>query len=226
MRIMESSPIISWEIDGETMETVTDFIFLGSKITVDGDCSHEIKRHLLLGRKSMTSLDSIFKSRDITLPTKVHLVKAMVCPVVMHGCESWTIKKAESRRIDAFELWCWRRLLRVPWTARRFNQSILKEISPGCLLEGLMLKLKLHILATWCKELTHLKRSWCWERLRAGGEGDDRGWDGWMASLTQWTWVWVDSGSWWWTGRPGVLRFMGSLRVGHDWATELNWKKK
>ena len=125
------------------METVSDFIFLGSKITEDGDCSHEIKRHLLLGKKVMTNLDSIFKSRDITVTTKVHLVKAMVFPVVMYGCESWTVKKAERRRIDAFELWCWRRLLRVPWTARRSNESILKEISPGCSLEGLMLKLKL-----------------------------------------------------------------------------------
>ena len=140
--IMASSPITSWQIDGETVETMTDFIFLGSKITADGDYIHEIKRRLLLRRKSMTSLDSILKGRDI-LPTKVHLVKAMVFPVVMYGCESWTIKKAERRRIDAFELRCWRKLLKVPWTARRSNQSILKEISPGCLLEGLMLKLKL-----------------------------------------------------------------------------------
>ena len=137
---MASGPITSWQIDGETVETVADFIFLGSKITADGDCSHEIKRRLLLGRKVMTNLDSILKSRDITLPTKVHLV--MVFPVVMYGCESWTIKKAECWRMDAFELWCWRRLLRVPWTARRSNQSILKEISPGCSLEGLMLKLQ------------------------------------------------------------------------------------
>ena len=142
-KIMASSPITSWEIDGETVETVSDFIYLGSKITADGDCSHEIKRRLLLGRKVMTNLDSILKSRDITLPTKVHLVKGMVFPVVMYGCESWTVKKAESQRTDAFELWCWRRLLRAPWTARRSNQSILKEISPGCCLEGLMLKLKL-----------------------------------------------------------------------------------
>ena len=141
----------------------------------------------------------------------------------MYGCESWTIKKAEHRRIDAFELWCWRRLVRVPWTARRSNQSILKEINPECSLEGLMLKLKLQYLATWCEELTHWKRPWCWERLRAGGEGDSRGWDGWMASLTQWTWVWMDSGSWWWTGRPGVLQSMGSQRIGHNWATELKW---
>ena len=142
-KIMETGPIISWQIDGETVETVADFIFLGSIITVDGDCSHEIKRRLLLGRKVMTNLDSISKSRDITLPTKVYLVKAMVFLVVMYGSESWTIKKAECQRINAFELWCWRSFLRVPWTARRSNQSILKEISPEYSLEGLMLKLKL-----------------------------------------------------------------------------------
>ena len=142
-----SGPITSWEIDGETVETVSDFIFLGSKITADGDCSQEIKRRLLLGRKVMTNLDSILKNRDITLLAKVRLVKAMVFPVVMYGCESWTVKKAECRRIDAFELWCWRRLLRVPWTARRSNQSILKEISPGYSLEGLMLKLQLQYFA-------------------------------------------------------------------------------
>ena len=140
---MASGPITSWEIDGETVETVSDFILGGSKITADDDCSHKIKRRLLLARKVMTNLDSILKSRDITLLTKIHLVKAMVFPVVMYGCESWTVKKVESRRIDAFELWCWRRLLRVPWTARRSNQSVLKEISPGCSLEGLMLKVKL-----------------------------------------------------------------------------------
>ena len=145
-KIMASGPITLWQIDGETVETVSDFILGGSKITADGDCSHEIKRHLLLGRKVMSNLDSIFKSRDVTLPTKVRLVKAMVFPVVMYGlwsCESWTVKKAEHRRIDAFELWCWRRLLRAPWTARRSNQSILKEINPGISLEGMMLKLKL-----------------------------------------------------------------------------------
>ena len=141
-KIMESGPITSWQIEGETVETVSDFIFGGSKITADGDCSHEIKRRLLLGRKVITNIDSIFKCRDITLPNKVHLVKAMIFPVVMYGCESWTVKKAERRRIDAFELWCWRRLLRVPWTAWRSNQSILKEISPEYSLEGLMLKLK------------------------------------------------------------------------------------
>ena len=148
-------------------------IFLGSKIAAYGDCSHEIKRCLLLGRKAMTNLDNILKSRDITLPTKVRLVKAMVFPVVMYGCESWTVKKAERRGIDAFELWCWRRLLRVPWTAGRSNQSILKEISPEYSLEGLMLKLQ--YFATWCEEPTHLKNLWCWGRWRTGGEGGDRG---------------------------------------------------
>ena len=142
-KIMASGPISSWQIDGETVETVANFIFLGSKITADGDCSHEIKRHLLLGRQVMTNLDSILKSRDVTLPTKVPLVKAMVFPVIMYGCENWTVKKAEHRRIGASELWCWRRLLRVPWTARKSNQSVLKETSPGYSLEGLMLRLKL-----------------------------------------------------------------------------------
>ena len=169
----------------------------------------------------MTNLDSILKSRDITLPTKVHLVKAMVFPAVMYGCENWTVKKAECLKIDAFELWCWRRLLRVPWTARRSNQSILKEISPRCSLEGLMLKLQ--YLAPSCEELTHWKRPWCWEGLGTGREGDDRGWDGWMASLTRWPSVWVNFGSLWWTGRPGVLRFTGSQRVRHHWVTVLNW---
>ena len=170
----------------------------------------------------MTNLDSIFESRDITLPTKVRPVKAMVFPVVMYGCERWIVKKAEHRRIDAFELWCWRRLLRVPWTARRSNKSILKETSPGISLEGMMLKLKLQYFGYLMWRVDPLKKT-CWEGLGAGGEGDDRGWDGWMASLTRWTWVWVNSGSWWWTGRPGVLQFMGSQRVGHNRATELNW---
>ena len=185
------------------------------------NCTHLTR--LLLGRKFMTNLDSIFKSRDITLPTKVCLVKAMVFPVVMYGCKSWTMKKTECQRIDAFELWCWRRLLRVPWTARRSNQSILKEISPGCSSEELMQSWNSNTLATSCEKLTHWKRLWCWEGLGAGGEGNDRGWDCWMASPTQWTWVWVNSGSWWWTGRPGVLQFMGSQRVEYDWGTELNW---
>ena len=145
----------------------------------------------------MTNLDSILKSRDITLPTKVHLVKAMVFPVVVYGCESWTVKKTECRRIDVFELWCWRRLLRASWTARRSNQSILKEIGPEYSWKDWCWRWNSNTLATWCEELTHFKRPWCWERMSASGEGNDRGWDGWMASLTQWTWVWVNSGSWW-----------------------------
>ena len=156
---MASGPTTSWEIDGETVETVPDFILGGSKITADGDCSHEIKRGLLLGRKVMTNLDSIFKSKDITLPTKACLVKAMVFPVVMYGCESWTVKKAECRSIDAFVLWCWRRLLRVPWTARRSNQSILKEISPGISLEGMMLKLKLQYFGHLMRRVDSLEKS-------------------------------------------------------------------
>ena len=171
----------------------------------------------------MTNLDSILKSRDITLSTKVHLAKAMVFPVVMYGCESWTIKKVECWRIDAFELWCRRRLLRVPWTARRSNQSILRRSVLGVHWKEWCWSWNSNTLATSFEELTHWKRPWCWEGLGEGGEGDNRGWDGWMASLTRWTWVWVNSRSWWWTGRPGVLRFMGSQRVGHDWATELNW---
>ena len=169
---MASGPIASWEIDGET---VSDFILGGSKITADGDCSHEIKGRLPLGRKVMTNLDSIFKSRDITLPTKVCLVKAMVFPVVMYGCESWTIKKAEQQRNDASELWCWRRLLRVPWTARRSNQSILNEISPGCSLEGLILRLKLQSFGHLMRRADSLKTTLMLERLKAGGEGDGRG---------------------------------------------------
>ena len=163
------------EIDGETVETVSDFIFLGSKITADGDCSHEIKRCLLLGRNVMTNIDSIFKSRDITLPTKVHLVKVMVSPVVMYGCESWTVNKVEHRRIDAFELWCWRRLLRVPWTATRSNQSILKEINPRIYLEGLMLKLKLQYFGHLMQRVDSLEKILMLGGLGAGGEGDDRG---------------------------------------------------
>ena len=187
IKIMASGLITSWQIDGETAETVTDFISGGSKITGDGDCSHEIKRCLLLERKVMTNLDSILKSRDITLPTKVHLVKAMVFPVVMYGCESWTIKKAEHQRTDAFELWCWRRLLRVPWTARRSNQSILKEISPECSLEGLMLKLKLQYFGHLMQRTDSLEKTLMLGKIEGGRR---RGWQrmrGWMASPTQWT---------------------------------------
>ena len=165
---MASSPITSWQINGETIETVTRFIFLGSKITVDGDCSHEIKRCLLLGRKVMTNLDSMLKSRNITLPTKVCLVKAMVFPVVMYGCESWTIKKAECQRIDAFELWCWRRLLRVSWSARRSNQSILKEISPEYSLEGLMLKLKLQYLGHLMRKTDSFEKTLMLRKIEGG----------------------------------------------------------
>ena len=201
-KIMAYHPITSWQIDGETVETMADFIFGGSKITVDVDYSHETKRCLLLRRKVMTNLYSILKSRDIIFPRKVCLVKAMVFPVVMYGCESCTIKKAECWIIDAFELCCWRRLLRVSWTARRSNQSILKEISPGCSLEGLMLKLKLQYFGHLIWRADSLEKSHvdsCWERLRAGGKDNDRGWDGWMMdgikdskdmSL-------VNSGIWW-----------------------------
>ena len=171
---MASGPITSWQIDGETVETVSDFILGGSKITADGDCSHKIKRHLLLGRKVMTNLDSIFKSREITLPTKVHVVKAMVFPVVMYGCESWTIKKAECRRTDAFKLWCWRRLLRVPWTAGRSNQSILKEISPGCSLEGWMLKLKLQYLSHLMQRADSLEKTLMLGRIEGRRRGRQR----------------------------------------------------
>ena len=223
---MASSPIASWHIDGEIVETVTDFIFLGFKITADGDCSHEIKRHFLLGRKAMTSLDSILKSRDITFPTKVRLVNVIVFPVVICGCESWTIQRAERRRIDVFELWCLRRLLRVPWTARRSNQSVLKEISPEYSLKDWCWNWSSNTLAAWWKELIQWKRPWCWERLKAGGEGDDRGWDGWMASPTLWTWVWVSSRGWWWTGKPGLLQSMGSQSqtLLSDW-TEHSYNK-
>ena len=216
-KIMPSGPITSWEIDGETVERASDFIFGDSKITADGDCSHEIKR--LLGRKVMTNLDSILKSRDITLSTKVRLVKAMVFPVVMYGCElnceeSWVPMN-----------WCFwtvvlEKILESPFDC--------KEIQPVQSVLGVHWKdwcwgWNSNTLATWCEELTHWKRPWCWEGLEAGGEGDDRGWDGWMASPTWWAWVWVNSRSLWWTGRPGMLRIMGSQRVGHNWATGLNW---
>ena len=170
----------------------------------------------------MTNLDRVLNNKGIILPAKVwHIVKAIIFLVVMYRCKSWTMK-TEHRIIDVFKLWYWRRLLRVPWTARRSNQSILKEINLEYSLEGLILKLKLQYFVTLCKELTYWKRPWCWERLKAGGERGDRGWDGWMASLTQRTWVWVGSRSWWWTWKPGMLLFAGSQRVGHDWMTELN----
>ena len=204
-------------------ETMADSILGAFKITADGNCSHEINRHLLLGRKAMTNLDSIIKSRDITLSTKVRLIKAMVLPVIMYGYESWTIKKAEHQRIDAFELWCWKRL-ESALDCKEVQPVYPKGEQSWVFIGRTDVDAETpNILATWCEELTHLKSPWCWERLKAGGEGGDRGWDGWMASLTQWMWVWVNSRSWWWTGRSGVLWFMGSPRVGHDWTAELHW---
>ena len=195
--------------------------FLGSKITADGDCSHEIKRCLLL---AMTNLDSIVKSRDITLLTKVRLVKSMVFPIVVYGYESWTIREAECQRTDAFELWCWRRLLRVPWTARR-NKPVHPKGNQSWIFTGRTDAEAgtPNTLATWREELIHLKRPWCWERLKVEEEGDNRGWDGWMASPTQWMWVWGSSGSWWWTGKPGVLQSVGLQRAEHNWVTGPNW---
>ena len=219
---MASGSITSWQIDGETMATVRDFIFLGSKITVDGDYSHEIKRCLLLGRKARTNLDSILRSRDITLLTKVCLVKAMVFPVVMHGSESRTIEKAECRT-DSFELWYWRRLLRGPWTARRSNQSILKEISPEYSLEGLMLQLKLQYFGPLMRRTDSLERTLLLGKIEGRRR---RGWQRmrWLDGITDLMGMSLSScRSWWWTERPGMLQSMGSQRVGHDWATELNW---
>ena len=249
---MASGPITSWEIHGKTVETVADFILGVSKITADGDCSHEIKRHLLFGRKVMTNLDSIFKSRDITLPTKVLLVKAIVFPVVMYGCESWTIKKAEHRRMDAFELWCWRRLLRVPWTARRSSQSILKETSPGCSLEGLMLKLKLQYFGHLMWRVDSLEKTVMLGRIRARTR---RGWQGmrwlagiidstdmglgglrelvmyreaWRAAVHRITKNQAQLRDWtklkWRTGMPGVLQTMGLQITDHELAIEVQFK--
>ena len=196
MKTISSGSITSWQIDEETMETVTDFIFLGSKIIADGDCSHDIRRRLLRGRDAVTNLDSMFKSRDITLPTKVGLVKVMIFPVVVYGCERWTIKKAEHWRIDAFGLWCWRRLVRVPQTARRSNQSILKEINPEYSLEGLMLKLKLQYFGHLMQSPDSLEKTLMLGNIEGRKRRGNRGWNGWMASLTRWTWVWANSGSW------------------------------
>ena len=220
---MASGPTSSWQIDGKTVETVADFTFWGSKITSDGDCSHEIKRDFLLGRKVMTNLDSILKSRDITLPTKVHLVKAMVFPVVMFGCESWTIKKAECWRIDGFELWCWRRSLRVHWTARRSNQSILKEISPEYSLEGLMLKLKLQYFGHLMWRTDSSEKTLMLGKIegrRKGGQHRMRWLDGITNSMD------LSLSSFWelvMDREGGVLQSLGSQRVRHVWATELNW---
>ena len=215
IEIMASGLITSWQIHGEAMETVRDFTFWGSKITADGDGSHEIKRHLLLERKVMTNLDSILKSRDITLPTKVHLVRSMVFPIVMYGCESWTIKKAEHWKIDAFELWCWRRLLRVPWTARKSSKSILKEISPEHSLEGLMLNLKLQYFGHLMWRTDSMEKTLMLGMIK--GERR-RGWQRmrWLDCITNsMDRVWVNTRSWWRTGKPESQRFR------HDW--DMNW---
>ena len=206
-KIKASGPITSWQIDGETVETVTNFIFGGLQSHCKWWLQSWNKKMLAPWKESYDQPRQHIKSRDITLPTEIHLVKAIVFPVVMYGCESWTIKKVEHWRIDAFELWCWRRLLRVSWKSRRSNQSFWSS----------------NTLATWWEELTHWKRPWGWERLTVGEE-DNRGGDGWMASPRQWTWIWVNSGSWYWTGSPGVMQSRGSQRVGYNWATELNWR--
>ena len=223
-KITASSSITSLQIDGETMETVSDFILGGSQITANGDCSHEIKRCLLLGRKAMTNLDSLLKSRDITLPTKACLVKAMVFPVVLYGRESWTIKKAEHQRIDAFELWCWRRLLRVPWTARRSNQSIQKEISPQYSLEGLMLKLKLQYLGYLLQRTDSPKKTLMLGRIEGGRRrGKQR--VRWLNGITNMMDMsLVGSRRWWWTGKPSELQPMESQRS--DMTEQLNWNWK
>ena len=218
-KIMASSPITSWQIDGETGNKVT-FIFGGSKISIDGECSHESKRCLLLGRKVMTNLDSILNSRDIAVPTKVRLVKAMDFSVVIYGCESWTLKKVECRRIDAFELWCWRRLLEVPWTARRSNQTILKEIIPGCSLEGLTLKLKLQYFGHLIWRTDSLEKTPMLVKIE-GGRRRGRQRMRWLDGITtQWTWVWANARSWCWTGR---CYSPWGPRVGHNWTTELKY---
>ena len=214
---MASSSIPSWQTEREKVEVVTDFLFLGSKITVDVDCSHEIRKQMILGRRVMTNLDSVLKSKDTSLLTKVCIVKATVFLVVMYGCDSWTTKKAECQRIDAFELQCWRRLL-SPLDCKEIKLVNLKRNQPWILIGRTDVEAEAPILwLTWCELLTHWKRPWCWERLKAKEEGN-RGWDGWMASPIQWTWTWENSRKWWRTGRPGVLQSVG-FRLGHDLAT-------
>ena len=219
---MASGPIASWQIDGEMVETVADFILGGSKITADGDCSHEIKRRLLFGRKLMTKLDSILKSRGITLPTKVRLVKAMVFPVVTYECESWDYKESWLPKNWCFWTVMLEKTLESPLDCRE-SQPVHPKDQSWVFIGRTDAEAETPILWPPMQRADSLKRPWCWKRLRAGGEGYNRRWDGWMASPTQWTWVRVDSRSWWWTGRPGVLQFTGLQRVGHDWATELNW---
>ena len=219
---MASSPITWWQIEGETVEIVKNLIFLGYKITADDGCSHEIKRHLLLGRKAMTNLDNILKSKNIALPTKVHIVKTMVFPVVLYGCESWTVTKDECQRIDAFELWWWRRLLGVPWTAKRSNKLILKEIKLEYLLEGLMLKLQYfgHLM----RRADSLAKTLMLGKIEGRRRKRQSGQDGWLVSSTQCTWVWASSRRQWSTGKPSILQSMGSQRVRQDWVAELQWK--
>ena len=217
---MASGSITSWQ-RGEKVETVTEFIFLGSKITADGDCSHESKRHLLLRRKVMTNVDSILKSTDITLPTKVHIDQAVAFPVVTYGCDRWTIKKAECWRIDAFELWCWRRLLSVRWAARRSNWSILKEISPEYSLEGLMLKVKLQYFGHLMRGTDSFEKTLMPGKIEGRRRRADRVWDGWIASPTRWIWVWVCSRSWWWTGSLACCSPWGHKET--DMTEWLNW---
>ena len=218
MKIMASGPITSSQTDGET---VRDFIFGGSKITADGDCSHEIKRRLLLGRKVMTNLYSILKSRDITFPTKVHLLKGMVFPVVKYECESWTIKKTKHQWIDAFELAVLEKTLESPLDSKEIKPVNSKGNQSWIFIGSTDAEAKTPIL--WPRDVKNwlTGKDWRWERLKAGGEGDDRGWDGWMTSLTRWTWVWASSGSWWWTGKPGALQSMG--RKESDMTERLNW---
>ena len=206
-------------MEGAKAKAVTDFLFLGSKITVDDDCCHKI-RWLLLSRKAITNLHSVLKSRDITIPRKVCIVQAMVFPVLMNSCESWMIKAVKCQRIYTFKLWCWRRLLKVPWTARRSKESILREINSEYSWKEWCWSWSSSISVIWCEQPTHWKSPWCWERLRAEGEEGIRGWDGWMASSMQWTWTWANFRRWWRTGKPGVLQSTGSQRVGHDWVTE------
>ena len=218
---MASGPITSCQMEGNNGNSERLFIFLGSKITVDGDCSHEFKRHLLLGRKGMSNLDSILKSRDVSLPTKVHLVKAMVFPVVIYGCESWTINKAEHRRHDAFELWCWKRLLGVSWTARRSNQSILREINPEYTLKGLALKLKLQYFGLPMRRADSLEKTLILGKTEGGEEGDDRGWDGWMASTDMSLsklWEMVKDRDVWHAAGHGVAKSQTWLS---DWTTTM-----
>ena len=215
---MVSSPITSWHKDEKTMETVTDFIFLGSKITAGGDCSHEIKRLLLFGRKAMTNLESILKSRDVTLLTKIHIVKAIVFPVVMYGYESWTIKNSECWRTDAFELWYWRRLLRVSWTGRKSNQSVLKEINPEYSLKGLMLKRKLQYFGHLMWRADSLENTLIWGKTEGRRRRGNKGQRWWMASPIQWTWTWVNPGRWWRIGKHATV--YRSQSFWHYWATE------